>query len=104
MGAPDVVISDQPEVHRFEARRRGELVGFLDYRWVGHRRVLLHTEVPPAFEGQGIGSALARHVLDLARSGEERVSIKCPYLRTFIERHPEYTPDDLGRIPQREGG
>jgi predicted GNAT family acetyltransferase len=98
--ATDLLICDEPDAHRFEARRGGELVGFVDYRWVGGRRVLIHTEVPPAFEGQGIGSALARHVLDLAREREERISIKCPYLRTFIERHPEYTPDDDGRIPK----
>jgi predicted GNAT family acetyltransferase len=104
MDATDLRISDLPEANRFEARRDGELVGFVDYRWVGRRRVLLHTEVPPAFEGQGIASALARHVLDLAREQEERISIKCPYLRTFIDRHPEYAPDDFGRIPKRQGG
>ena len=100
--ATDLLISDQPEVHRFEALRAGVLVGFVDYRWAGHRRVLVHTEVPTALGGQGIGSALARHVLDLAREHDERISIRCPYLRTFIERHPEYRPDDHGRIPRRD--
>ena len=100
MDATDLLISDVPEANRFEARRGGELVGFVDYRWVGGRRVLIHTEVPPAFEGQGIGSALARHVLDFAREHQERISIKCPYLHTFIERHPEYAPDAFGRIPK----
>ncbi len=104
MDATDLLISDEPGAHRFEGRRSGELLGFVDYRWVGGRRVLIHTEVPPAFEGQGIGSALARHVLDLAREQEERISIKCPYVRTFIERHPEYAPDDHGRIPKRAAG
>ena len=104
MDTADLLISDLAEAHRFEARRGGEVVGFVDYRWVGGRRVLIHTEVPEALEGQGIGSALARYVLDFARDHDERVSIKCPYLRTFIERHPEYAPNPDGRIPKREAG
>lgn len=104
MDTTDLQISDLPEAHRYEARRGGEVVGFVDYRWVGGRRVLIHTEVPVALEGQGIGSALARYVLAFARDHDERVSIKCPYLRTFIERHPEYAPNAEGRIPKREAG
>ena len=87
---PQLTILDRPEGRRYEARLGDALAGFVDYRDVGVRRILLHTEVLPAFAGRGVGTALARHVLEAARSGGSRVTLKCPYLRTFVERHPEY--------------
>ena len=76
---PPLLITDRPGLNRFEARRDA------------------HTEVPPAFEGQGIASAMARHVLEELRTRHERVAIRCPYLRTYVARHPELAPgaDDL---------
>jgi predicted GNAT family acetyltransferase len=94
-----VQIADVPPANRYEARRGDELVGFIDYRRVNGRLALIHTEVPPAFEGQGIAGAMARFVLEGARSRHDRVTIRCPYLRTYIERHPELAPADDGRIP-----
>ncbi len=83
-------IADRPDASRYEAEIDGELAGFVEYRWMGDRRVLLHTEVLPAFEGRGIGSSLARHILDAAIASGGRVTVKCPFIRTFVERHPEY--------------
>lgn len=90
-------IADAPDARRFEARRAGQLVGVIEYRNLAGRIVLSHTEVPAAFEGQGIAGAMARTVLEELRSRRVRVAIKCPYLRTYIERHPELAPgaDDL---------
>jgi len=94
-----LAIADAPDAHRYEARRAGQLVGFIDYRRVGDRLVLDHTEVPPEFEGQGIAGALAREVLEGVRARGERVSIKCPYLVTYVGRHPELAPGPDHRIP-----
>lgn len=97
------VISDRVDAARYEARVDGELAGFVEYRLAGTRRILLHTEVLPAFEGRGIGSALARHILDAARASGARVTVKCPFIRTWLARHPEYidvvTPDPVVRPP-----
>lgn len=90
MDEPQLTITDHPEANRFEARLAGELAGFVDYRLVRTRRILLHTEVPEAFGGRGIGAALARHVLDDARASGILVTVKCPFIRAFLERHPEY--------------
>ena len=99
MDRPTPVIVDVPEAHRFEARIGQELAGFIDYRRMGGRLVLVHTEVAPAYEGRGIASALAHTVLGGARDHRDRVSIKCPYLREFVVRHPAYAPAADGRIP-----
>ena len=95
-----LVIADRPEADRYEARLGSDLAGFIDYRRMGGRLVLIHTETLPAFERQGVASAMAHHVLDEARSRQDRVTIKCPYLHDFVERHPEYRPAGDGRIPE----
>jgi predicted GNAT family acetyltransferase len=52
--------------------------------------VFTHTEVDPAFEGHGIGSALAAGALDDARRRGLVVVPSCPFIRAYITRHPEY--------------
>lgn len=49
-----------------------------------------HTEVPPALEGRGIGSALAKTALEYARQNGLAVVPLCPFVRGYLKRHPEY--------------
>ena len=51
---------------------------------------LLHTAVSPEFEGQGVGSALARRALDDARRDGVEVDAQCGFVASYVERHPEY--------------
>lgn len=74
---------------RFELNLDGELAVSAYHRRNG-TIVFTHTEVPPAFEGKGIGNALARAALDYARSEGLRVVPRCPFIAAFIRRHPEY--------------
>lgn len=75
---------------RFEAELDGHLA-HADYMMgtKGTTIVFTHTEVPEAFEGQGIGSKLAKAALNYARDNELRVQPLCPFIRAYIERHPE---------------
>jgi predicted GNAT family acetyltransferase len=86
----ELTIRDEPESHRYTARLGDEIAGFVDYRALAGRRVLLHTEVLPAFSGRGIAGELARFALDAARAAGHRVTPKCPFILTWLERHPEY--------------
>jgi uncharacterized protein len=86
----DLRISDAVENQRYEAALDGRLAGVLEYMVRGNRIALIHTEVDPSYSGQGIGSRLARFALDDARGRGLRVIPSCPYVRTFLERHPEY--------------
>lgn len=54
------------------------------------RMVLTHTSVPPAAEGQGVASSLAREALEYARREGLRVEAQCPFMSAFVGRHPEY--------------
>ena len=81
---------NEPE-HRYEAHADGELAGFAVFRMQSDRIVFTHTEVDDRFEGQGVGSKLARHALDDVRErGSLRVVPQCPFIRSWIEKHPEY--------------
>lgn len=51
---------------------------------------LTHTEVPPELEGQGIGGRIVKHALDDARGRGMKVAPWCPFVRAYVDRHPEY--------------
>lgn len=87
---PEPVLADVPEESRYELRVGDELVAFANYRRRNGRLVFLHTEVDPAFEGRGLGGRLAAGALDDARRQRVRVVPLCPFMASFIERHPEY--------------
>ncbi|WP_084957198.1 GNAT family N-acetyltransferase [Thermoactinospora rubra] len=85
-----VQITDNTAESRFEVSVDGALAGFADYRLRAGTIVLTHTEVFPDFEGRGLGSRLVRHALDAARDAELTVRPDCPYVASYIQRHPEY--------------
>lgn len=87
----DVEVSDNPDRHRYEARSDGALAGFAVYRREPGRIIFVHTEVDPAFEGRGVGGALARQALDgLRDDGSLQVVAECPFIASWIQRHPDY--------------
>jgi predicted GNAT family acetyltransferase len=87
----DVTVRDNPEESRFEAYVDGELAGFSAYELADGVITFTHTEIDDAVEGQGVGSTLVRAALDAVRAdGELRVRALCPFVRTWIEKHPDY--------------
>ncbi len=87
-GAP--VVTDNPVLSRFELHVAGELAGFVDYRLHGQVINLIHTEVEPKFQGAGYATVLARASLDAARERHLAVLPTCPYIRSWIAKHPSY--------------
>jgi Predicted acetyltransferase len=88
MPSPTTVTND-PAAGRFEAHTEHG-VAHLKYIARGDVLDLVHTEVPPEAEGQGIGAALAKAALDHARAEGMKVIPSCPFVRTYITRHGEY--------------
>ena len=86
----DTRFSDAPAESRYELRAGDELVGFIDYVLRGEVIRLVHTEVRPEFSGQGHAATLARSALDDARSRGLSVRPDCPYVASYIDKHPEY--------------
>ncbi|MEV0719276.1 GNAT family N-acetyltransferase [Asanoa sp. NPDC050611] len=84
------VVNDNPDKHRFEISADGELAGFAAYRLREGAITFTHTEIDSRFEGKGLGSKIARTVLDEARSRGLRVYAQCPFIAGYIDKHPEY--------------
>ena len=85
--ALDVVMNEQ--THRFEVTLGGE-TAFAEYVLHNGAMVLPHTVVPPAFEGMGVGSALAKAALGYAREHGLMVKPSCPFMAGYIMKHPEW--------------
>jgi predicted GNAT family acetyltransferase len=89
------------EARRYEIVVDGTVAGFIDYHDRKATRTLIHTEMDPAYEGQGLGSTLIRFALDDALAKGLSVLPVCPFVRSYIERHSD---DYLELVPadQRE--
>jgi uncharacterized protein len=84
------VVADNPDQNQFEGRLDGRVVAFSEYEMAPGVITFLHTEVDPAFEGQGLGSALASNALDDVRARGLQVVARCPFIAAYIRRHREY--------------
>lgn len=96
MATQTVEVRDNADKRRFEAYVDGRPAGFVAYERTDDRITIQHTEIDAAFEGQGVGSALVRQMLDQIRGLEGlRVTVLCPFVRAWLRRHPDY--QDLTR-------
>jgi uncharacterized protein len=94
------VVSDNRAASRYELRVNGELAGVIVYRLndLDATISLIHTEVEPPFAHLHLGTQLARFGLDDARARGLAVLPYCPYITSWIKKHPEYAdvvPQDV---------
>jgi predicted GNAT family acetyltransferase len=85
-----VSVRHNPAEHRYEVYLGDEPVGMTVYEDRGDVRVFLHTEVDDAHEGHGLAGRLVTAALDHTREERRLVTPQCPYVRRYIEEHPEY--------------
>ena len=94
----DMVRNDSAS--RYEAWVDGEVAGFAQYQLTDELIVFTHTEVDSAYEGQGVGSAIAKFALDDVRAaGTRKVLPLCPFIKAWIGRHPDYASLVYGSPP-----
>ena len=86
-----IEITHEPDgdTGRYHLEVDGADAGEIVYRMDGDVRVFVHTGVRDEFEGQGLAGKLAKHVLDEARAEGIKIGATCPYVRSYLERHPE---------------
>jgi len=76
---------------RFTIDADGELAGRLDYETGDDGAlVLLHTIVEPEHQGKGVAGRLVAGALERIRAEDRRIVPKCPYVVSWLEKHPEY--------------
>ncbi len=99
----DLTVTNNEAQQRYEVQIDGSLA-VIQYKRGGNEIFLLHTEVPEALEGRGVGSALARSALEDARTRALTVVPVCPFVSAYIRKHPEYlalvAPHHRARLEQ----
>nr|SBO94206.1 hypothetical protein BN4615_P3722 [Nonomuraea gerenzanensis] len=86
------VLIDNTDQGRFELHRACDLVGWLYYTHLKpNRYALLHTEVEPSQQHQGVASAMVRHVLDEIRAREGTITAICPFVADYLSRTTTHT-------------
>ncbi|MFZ0707900.1 MAG: GNAT family N-acetyltransferase [Candidatus Korobacteraceae bacterium] len=85
----DSQVQHEKNFHRF-ALHLGEATAMLTYKEEGDTIYLVHTEVPAEMEGKGIGGQLAKAALNYARENGLKVVARCPFVASYLQRHPEY--------------
>jgi len=81
-------------VHNHQAKRfefsQNDHLAVLDYQLADGIMIFIHTGVPEALEGQGIGSMLARVGLEYAHENGLKVQPLCSFIAAYLRKHPEY--------------
>lgn len=80
------IVQDAPEVSRYEIRVGDELAGFAEYRLRGGVLAATHTEVDPAFQGQGLAGRLVREMLADVRERSLGLHPYCPLVHSTIRK------------------
>jgi len=83
-------VRNDPEAHRYEIREGDTLLGIAAYEHRGNTLVFTHTEVDQNSGRSGLGGTLVRAALDDVRSQGITIVPQCPFVRGWIERHPDY--------------
>jgi len=81
-------VRDHREVNRFELIKDGH-IAFLEYERRTDAFVLLHTEVPAALQGTGVGTRLVKGALELARTEHRPLIVRCPFVTGYLRKHPQ---------------
>lgn len=89
---PDVILNEAE--NRFELHIDGHMAYEVFERFPGGI-AYLHTIVPKELEGRGVASRLVRHILDYAQREGLKVRPDCPFVRAYIDKHPEYQGNSL---------
>ena len=81
-------IVNNKELMHFEIHE-GDVIAFLEYRFYKKDIAFMHTEVPESMSGKGVASALAEYAFKFAREQDKPVMVYCPFVGTYLKRHPE---------------
>ncbi|MGJ0390494.1 GNAT family N-acetyltransferase [Microbacterium sp. CGR1] len=97
----DITVTRNDDESRYEIRTDGALAGYAEYQLRPGAIRFIHTELDPAFQGQGLAGILAERALtDAAATGDAIVPL-CPYIAKYLTTHE--IPGAEIRWPKRPG-
>lgn len=88
--AQDLEVKNNVDANQFEIQLGDETAIITYYLKGDHIYVMLHTEVPPNYEGRGIANHLIHDSLEIVRAEGGKVVPICPSVKKYIQRHVEY--------------
>lgn len=74
-----------PEYQRFEYTENG-VTAYLEYELVGTQWTAIHTIVPDAMAGRGIGKQLVAQALAYARAQGWQISVQCSFVQHYLSK------------------
>lgn len=86
-----LTITHNPDDKEFKAVVEGK-TAFLSYNVSPDGKTLNYftTFVPPEIRGRHIAQNIVKFALDYAKENNFRVIPSCPFVKAYIDRHPEY--------------
>ncbi|HEY5223865.1 MAG TPA: GNAT family N-acetyltransferase [Microbacteriaceae bacterium] len=85
------IVENQPDRDRYVISKDDGEAGFAEYRLDEDTIVFTHTVIDPEKRERGLASELVQFALDDVRaSSDRRVVAECPYVKHWLEEHPDY--------------
>ncbi|SEC23750.1 hypothetical protein SAMN04489807_3217 [Microbacterium hydrocarbonoxydans] len=97
----DITVTRDDAASRYEIRSGETLAGFAEFDLRPGAIRFVHTEIDPAFQGQGLAGILAERALTDATASGEAIVPLCPYIAKYLTTHE--IPGAEIRWPQRPG-
>ena len=86
-----LTVTDNPTKSRYELRDDDRLLGFTEYHERGDGVLVFpHTVITEPKRGAGYGGTLVRAALDDVRAKGRTIVAECPFVKRFVEEHPDY--------------
>ena len=85
----EVTVRNDDGASRYVVLLGDELAGYAEYELGDGSITFVHTVVDNAYEGQGLGSKLAKGALTDAKDRGLRIESRCSFISGYLERHPE---------------
>jgi predicted GNAT family acetyltransferase len=86
----DIGLEEGPSKGRYVYRVEGHEAE-MTFSKAGEKLLIIdHTEVPPAFRGQGVGVALVARAVEDARAAGKEIMPLCPFAAAQFRRHAEW--------------
>lgn len=97
----DITVTRDDAASRYEIRSGETLAGFAEFDLRPGAIRFVHTEIDPAFQGQGLAGILAERALTDATASGEAIVPLCPYIAKYLTTHE--IPGAEIRWPKRPG-
>ena len=89
MSYENIPLAVNEQDQRFEVSVDGKK-GFINFERSGNTLNLIHTEVDPDLEGEGVASALVKKTLTYIDENGLKMIPTCGYIRKYLQKHPEW--------------